>query len=422
MIGRMPGGRRGLGLALQVLVLLLPLGLGGFLAGRHLWAYYHFRAGKDALQRRAFAQAQSHLDRSLEIWSNSAQTHFLAARAARSAGALEDARRHLEACDRLGGGGQEVALEWDLWRAQSGALNAAVEQQLWKRIERGHEDTPLILEVLARAYLFTYRLSNALECLERWLEDEPENAEALALRGTAWQGLRHTEAALADYREAVALDPAQDEARLRLADLLLAGRPREALGHFRQLRERQPDNRDVLLGLARCLIALDDVEEARQLLDDLLAQRPDDAQALTERGRIALHAGLATEAEIWLRQSVAADPHDQESLYLLQQCLLRTGKKGEAAVYEAKGKQIEADLKRLDELNRLVAEAPGNAALRHEAGTLCLRHGQDQEALRWFSGALQQDPRHRPTHRALAEYYQRADRPRMAEHHRRLAQ
>ena len=90
-------------------------------------------------------------------------------------------------------------------------------------------------------------------------------------------------------------------------------------------------------------------------------------------------------------------------------------------MYWTRLEQIDADLKRLEALNRAVGQAPENADLRHEAATICLRNGQEQEALRWLSGALQVSPQYRPAHQALAEYYERHSKPERAAYHRRLA-
>ena len=59
--------------------------------------------------------------------------------------------------------------------------------------------------------------------------------------------------------------------------------------------------------------------------------------------------------------------------------------------------------------------------LRCEAGLLCLHNGQDREAARWLTGALQLDPNYAPAHEGLAEYYERAGDPERAAEHRRRA-
>src|SRR5947199_10146364 len=72
------------------------LGLGGVgLAGVHGWAWYHFLAGRAALERYHAENARDHLEACLKVWPDSAETHFLASRAARRADDYESADRHL---------------------------------------------------------------------------------------------------------------------------------------------------------------------------------------------------------------------------------------------------------------------------------------------------------------------------------------
>src|SRR5262245_40142312 len=78
-------------------ILLAALGLGGWWAGRQLWALHHFRAAEGALAARRFADARTHLDICLQVWPHSQQARLLAARAARCAGLREEAEQHFRA-------------------------------------------------------------------------------------------------------------------------------------------------------------------------------------------------------------------------------------------------------------------------------------------------------------------------------------
>ena len=82
--------------------------------------------------------------------------------------------------------------------------------------------------------------------------------------------------------------------------------------------------------------------------------------------------------------------------------------------------QLEADLRRMDRLVRGVSERPNDLAARYEAGVIFLQYGMTQDGLHWLSTALELDPNHRPTHRALADYYERTDDKELAAWHRRF--
>ncbi len=106
-----------------VAVVALALSAGvGYLVYRQVSAGQHRRAAEQALAQGELAQARAHLALCLEVWPNSGEVHFLAARAARRDGAYDEALRHLDAGRRLGWSPDALALEHVLLRAQRGDL------------------------------------------------------------------------------------------------------------------------------------------------------------------------------------------------------------------------------------------------------------------------------------------------------------
>jgi predicted Zn-dependent protease len=152
---------------------------------------------------------------------------------------------------------------------------------------------------------------------------------------------------------------------------------------------------------------LDHPEEARQLLDRVLAADPHNALALGERGRLALQFESPAEAEAWLRRALKEHPAERELLYSLLQCLQQQGKRKEAEDLRKHLAQVEADLARLNELTRQIGSHPHSAELRYEAGQIMLRNGQETEGLRWLISALQEDPSHAGARQALDRYQPR---------------
>jgi predicted Zn-dependent protease len=262
-----------------------------------------------------------------------------------------------------------------------------------------------------------------MQCLQKWLELEPDAPQALYWRGEAWERLHRFEEALTDFQRVIDLRPDRDDARLRLATALVtAHRPAEAVGHYELLHAKHPDASGVVLGLARCRVELGHADEARQLLDDLLPSRPNDGLALGERGKIELLAGSADDAERWLRRAAAAAPYEREVVYNLIQALQKRGKSAEAADWTARLDKIDTDLERMNELLRKIHGSPKDPASRHEAGAILMRNGQEIEGVRWLMNALKQDPDYRPSHELLADYYERHGNPELAAMHRRAAQ
>jgi predicted Zn-dependent protease len=404
-------------LAVAILVLIGCLGFGGTSAYRHARAEWNYRLAMQALERRDFSQAQANLAICLEVWPTSAETHFQMARAARRAGAYDDAQRYLRECQRLGGVADAIELERALLRAQRGDL-AKVEGNLLACAQQGHPDAVLILEALAHGNLKTFSLTHARHCLQLWLEREPDSIQALLWQGEVNRRRYSHQDALSDYRRILALDPDHAEARLRLAEILAHTRqPEEAIEHFQWLLDREPANPTALLGLARCQHLLGNPVEALRLLDTLLNASPDHADALSVRGEIALECGQPADAEIWLRRAVSLKPYEYQPTYSLCQCLRQQHKLAEAEKYQGKAKEIDAQQRRVGELLRQIGETPHDPALRHEVGAIILRSGQVVDGLRWLDSALQEDPDFPPAHQILADYYESiGDRVEAARH------
>jgi predicted Zn-dependent protease len=408
----------------RILLLLTALalaGLGIYHAARYLWAEHHLRAARRAEEGGDLVQARLHWAAALQGRPSSREARLRAARLAWRAGDDKDAEHHLSAYEHFHGLDKAVLLERSLLHARRGEFTGNEEKYLLSLVGREHPDAVLILQCLIQGYRQTGRLEHAWRCLELWLRRQPNCALALLWRGELEEGAKRQPDALADYRRAVELDPEHDEARLRLAELLLSLRQgAEAATHFEALCQRQPGNVAALLGLARCRRALGQPEEARQLLATILAAQPQDPQALSERGGLAFDAGQPAEAEGWLRKALAASPNDREATYLLAQCLQQQGRRGEADACLAKFRRIEADQQRLADLIKQIAAAPRDPNLRYEAALILLRNGRDPEALSWLTSALREDPYHRATHQALADYYGRLGQPALAASHRQF--
>jgi Tfp pilus assembly protein PilF len=401
---------------LLLVIALVVLGIGG-----HAWAEWEYRTAQAAIARRDFAQAQKCLERCSKVWFLGSKTQLLAARAARRAGNYDEAAKHLRECQALGGSDQDIDLEFKLLRAQQGDLKS-VEQALWSLVQENHPESVSILEVLTPAYLQSFQLNSTEECISRWLEHEPDSLEAWQYRAQVYARLQIGSKLLTSYSRLVELDPANDDFRLQLAGQLAQARePQKALEQYQYLRPRLGDTPQILCGMAGCLTALNQPDEARRLLEEVLAREPHNALALAERGRLAMEFESPSEAEKLLRQALAENPTEHDVLYNLFQCLLRQGKNTEAAEVQAKFKAVESDLVQLREAMLQVTVTPHDPEPRYKAGSILLKNGKIKEGLRWLGSALVEDPRHKATHRALADYYDQSGDSRRAAQHRKLA-
>jgi Tfp pilus assembly protein PilF len=156
-------------------------------------------------------------------------------------------------------------------------------------------------------------------------------------------------------------------------------------------------------------------------VDAILEKDAKNAAALLERGRLDLLAGEPAKAETWLSRALEVEPLNRKTVYAMAQCQLLLGKEKEAKPFLTKLQTIEAGLERLNELLRKLNESSDDPAMYQEAGALMLRLGQVEEALRSLQHALVLDPKHRPTHASLADYYEKIGKKDLAAEHRKLA-
>jgi tetratricopeptide (TPR) repeat protein len=393
-----------------------------------LWGGYHWFAGRAALQRYHNAESHHHLNQCLKIWpwSRSVGAHRLASRAARRDGDLSEAlERVQEAQSTLSDQSPETLLEWALVHAAGGDLEK-VEAYLQNWGRDHPEQLPLILEALTEGYLKLSRVREALYCVEEWLARDPDNVQALYLRSNIYrQGNTWTKAA-PDLRRVVELDPEFPGARWWLAVALVnVGYYEEAVRHLELLRKRPPkdvDPMDILVWLAMCRQRTGRSREARDLLDQVLAQRPDHGLALLTRGQIDQMNGQLTQAEGWLRHAAEVMPYDYRTHWALTECLRQEGKTEEAQAAETHANWLKDRWERYSELtSRQMSQRANDPAVYCELGNLMLELGNPEGAKGWLYTALHLDEQYVPALTALAKYYEKQGDPTTAEEYRRQA-
>jgi tetratricopeptide (TPR) repeat protein len=406
-----------------VVLLLAVIALGSVLSIWRYWPDVYLRSARQALARRDYNAAHADLENYLRVRPESAEAHLLMARLDRRGNRLNQFALHLDACQRLGGFAEEVELERALLALQNGDFDPRLEALCRKHAVPSDPYEFFILEALSQGYCKVYHLPEAQFCLNRMLEIQPDNGYCLRRRAWIYANSRKYQEAEADYRRALEIDPNDRVARLGLAQLLLdvSQDGSKALEQFDRLLK---DSREAAttLGYARSLLLLGRTDEGRLLLDDWLRDHPDDAPALTERGKLALEEKQLDAAESWLRHAVQLAPSDPRANHSLYLCLVRKGKAAEAEECQTRFNRNREDTKRLDDLMQELKRSPDDADLRCQAAEIFLRQHQEPEGERWLLTTLQMRPDHGPSHRALADFYRRKGRSDLAESHQRLAE
>jgi tetratricopeptide (TPR) repeat protein len=404
------------------LLVILALAAG---SGVGLWRYavYQWRAAQLALKNERLAEAQDRFDFCLTVWPRNPEVHLLAARTARLRGDHETAEAHLSRCLRLQGGASEaVQLEFLLFRAQTGEADEVAEPLL-DAVEKGHPESPLILQTLARAYMHRLRYKLAWSCLTRWIGLCPDASKAYHWRGWILERLNKPRVAVVDYRRALELDPDLTSVRLRLAEMLIEDRKvSDAQPHLELLYRQSPDDPVVMSRLGICRHLEGQTEEARRLMEAAVVHLPTDPMLLVELAKLDILEGRGAEAERRLRAVLQSNPSDTEALHNLVPALQLQGRGDEAAATLKEYERYKNLVERSNKLLQEVVDSPTASADDYaETGRLLILRGNEQHGVYWLEQALSRDPAHQSAHQALAEYYdKKGDREQAAAHRRWL--
>lgn len=408
--------------SLGIAVLLLLIGGGMAIAGVWLWGSHHLRVGRAALERYHTAEAVRHLQAVLSLWPNDPDTLLLAARAARRSGAFDTADQFLDRYQEQRRDDDDLTVERICLRAQRGEPDS-VFRYCQERIEDNDPASSLLFEALAVGFWRNYQPQKAEIVLRKWLEQEPDNTQALVVQGEVYDLVMRQADAIKSFRAALTVDPTLDHARLRLCDVLMQlSSVEEAKPHLDYLSTRLPNSPKVQVYLARVQDRAGHQEEAERILDALLLRQPHFAPALVERGKLALRAGQFDQAENYLRQASEQDPSDYQTHDRLAFCLEQNGKLADADKVRERIKQMEKDMEEIQAIAKGQMElAPHNAELHYKIGMISIRSGAVAEGLRWLHSALKEDPNHQGAHKALMEHYQRiGDFGRAREHKQKM--
>lgn len=414
--------RRSGRLLLWVVVVAL-IGAGGWLILKESRTNANIRTAIEALDRDDADGALKLLATPLIDRSDSAEVHYLAARACRLAGDIPAARKHLATAKKLGWVPEAIDLETGLLQAQTDSLAVEYDFHLRKCLRENHPDAKYIAQVLAVYDFSKFRLMDADRAARVWTEKAPNSAKAWAFRGDVCDRTRRRPDGVAAYRKAVELDPTNAGYKLALSRHLLNSKvpPDEPAGILEKLHAENPDDMNVLLQLAFCRTEQARHDDAVPMVDRVLAATPNLTQALHLKGRIEVARGHPEAALAPLRRAVELTPYEPDLLFSLMQVLNTTGPADEASRIKDRWTKCSADLEKLGETTRGIASNPENADLRKTAGEICLRNGLEKEGLQWLHSALRIDNAHGPTHQLLADHYDKTGKKDLATLHREQA-
>lgn len=242
-----------------------------------------------------------------------------------------------------------------------------------------YPDSPAYDLALARLFVAQGRIGDAEGRIRSLIARDPDNAAwRVQLAGLLVSQSRAGDAE-ADLKQAVADNPESSDLRFALAGFYEASqRPADAVKVYEALIETGPPSNEELAARNRivALTANTDEGRARELLGEILADAPANADALIYRAAFSFKDNNLREAVADLRSALVRQPDSQRALLLLARSYVRTG---DAALAE-------------DAYRKLLGVNPTSSAARTELAAVVGGRGDLKEAENVLREALQFTP------------------------------
>ncbi|WP_109479027.1 tetratricopeptide repeat-containing glycosyltransferase family protein [Paraburkholderia sp. C35] len=171
------------------------------------------------------------------------------------------------------------------------------------------------------------RGTEALVIAEAFCTLTPRNAEALFRLGYALQSVNRHDEAIAPYRDALTIDPNLHSLRNNLAAALMVANPAstEALELLNAALRQRPDDANALINIGKIHLASFDLDNALVAERRALAIHPDNPIALGNHGQTLREAQQWEEAEHFTRAAHRAAPDNASYLSNLSMIHLLRG-------------------------------------------------------------------------------------------------
>lgn len=297
--------------------------------------------------------------------------------------------------------------------ARLGKQDKAIE--LLKQAIDKKADNVALRSMLAGLYARDNRLADAEQTLASIVKLEPrqiQHSKNLALFQAGGNQLDKAEATL---RDAVREVPDNDAAKTNLVDFLVEKRgPDIAIAELLPMIEKKPDAYDLKFKLVNVQLTKKDVAGAEATLKEVVEQDKLGPNGITARNKLASIYALTKrgdEAKALIKEVLEANPRDSEALTLRGQFALAENKIPEAIadfrsvlVDQANNVTVlkmlaaahirnnEDSLAR-ENMEKVVAAAPGDEMARLDLASLLLKAGQQDQAKQQIQNLLKIDPK-----------------------------
>ena len=244
-------------------------------------------------------------------------------------------------------------------------------------IDRRPDSVDALVQV-GQLYDDQFRYEEALKWYDRALELDPRDASALEWRGTALRRLRRFDQARTALQEAIELRPDEPNLLIEMGWVHSdQSHYEDALTWFQRTLTLDPRHGEALEWRGTALRWLRRFDQARIALQEAIELRPDQPDLLVEMGWVHGDQLQHEEALTWFRRALDINPHDSWAL------------RSQIAELQS--------LRRFDEAETAAQEAidrrPLDVAVILQMGLLCRDQFRLEDALTWYTRALEVDPR-----------------------------
>ncbi|MDB5654941.1 MAG: hypothetical protein JWQ94_2554 [Tardiphaga sp.] len=258
---------------------------------------------------------------------------------------------------------------------QRGRLPEA--EAVYRNVLKLQPEQPDALHLLGVVANHDKRHAEAAELIGRAIAREQRNPLYFSNLGLALQALGRSDAALASFDQALALQPDFSEVHRHRGNALCElGRSGEAFASFDAALALRPDFVEVLRPYAAALYRQQSLDRALACYDRLIVAVPDDADALNERGNVLFDLKRFDEALASYEQAIVLVPNYVNAMSNRGLALLQ--------------------LRRFDEaiatLERALAIAPDRAEIHNNHGNALQGLQRFDDALTAYDRAVQLKP------------------------------
>lgn len=247
--------------------------------------------------------------------------------------------------------------------------------------------------ILAKLAANDGRFDEALAAIDQLTAHQPQNPVLIYERALILLDASRPDAAEADLRKVVALQPSFYDAERVLGRLLLdrAGADRakaeEALTHLQAAFRLNPDDLATGMAVSQILLSSNRTAEAEKVLASMLERAPDQRGLNYHYAQVLTKLGRGDESRRFLERAVEVDPTFGPAILQLIDLYQKSNEWGRAA----------------ELLQPLVNDDPANLDLQRQQGFFYLRAGMTEKARDSFQALLKADAKDTRAQYYLAE-------------------